>query len=356
MTKFTIEYNPYLTENMCIFKKNGKVLNENSIIGSKSNVRLQMILGKSRSELENWEGLPEQIAISCDDDEVEVYFKGRKMDFDDLKYTFDSYQGSVKFNLVFEETKNEMPTIVPAAVFRDPRYAVLYQLHKNLLHPTSSLDISNFYQFQWKRTDKLYELWGFLQFVKALLKKGWELEDGVSVIKEEGKYRLSSLESGTTIQMKRGDEEIHLLYDGLVPSTSAETNREKEPLYTNNAHRRPDLRLDYYQKNLYCGSLVVDFKYRDILFLWQDENRGEGLRRQFNAYRDMNTRFYRNMDEKTSLRDSRPVKEVWAVFPREVPGKADQDYSLKFIPLSPGQESNAALPELLENYLASLRG
>lgn len=255
----------------------------------------------------------------------------------------------------FEETKNEMPTIVPAAVFRDPRYAVLYQLHKNLLHPTSSLDISNFYQFQWKRTDKLYELWGFLQFVKALVQKGWELEDGVSVIKEEGKYRLSSLESGTTIQMKRNDEEIHLIYDGLVPSTSADTNRDKEPLYTNNAHRRPDLRLDYYQKDLYCGSLVVDFKYRDILFLWQDENRGEGLRRQFNAYRDMNTRFYRNMDEKTSLRDSRPVKEVWAIFPREVPGQSDQDYSLKFIPLSPGQESNKQLPELLENYLCSLR-
>lgn len=254
----------------------------------------------------------------------------------------------------YEETKNEMPSIVPVAVFRDPRYSVLYRLHKNMEHPSNSMDISNFYQFQWKRTDKLYELWGCLQFIKALVKKGWELEDGVTVIKEEGKYRLSSLESGTKIQMSRGEEEIHLTYDGLVPSASADTDREHEPLYTNNAHRRPDLRLDYYQKHCYCGSLVVDFKYRDILFLWQDENRGEGLRRQFNAYRDMNTRFYRNMDERTSLRDSRPVKEVWAVFPRAVPGKSDQDYSLKFIPLAPGQESNKELPELLENYLCSL--
>lgn len=254
----------------------------------------------------------------------------------------------------FEETKEEMPVIAPMTVFRDPRYAVLYRLHKHLEHPNDSLDISDFYQFQWKRTDKLYELWGFLQFIKALAKKGWELEDGVSVIKEEGKYRLSSLESGTKIRMKRGKEEIHLIYDGLVPSSSSETNREEEPLYTNNAHRRPDLRLDYYQENTYDGSLVVDFKYRDILFLWQDENRGEGLRRQFNAYRDMNTRFYRHMDERTSLRDSRPVKEVWAIFPREVPPQTDQDYSLKFIPLSPGQESNDKLPDLLENYLISL--
>lgn len=256
----------------------------------------------------------------------------------------------------FEETKNEMPVIAPMTVFRDPRYAVLYHLHKNLEHPADSLDVSGFYQFQWKRTDKLYELWGFLQFIKALAKKGWEVEDGVSVLKEDGKYRLASLEAGARIRMTRDEEEIHLIYDGLVPSSSAETDRYEEPLYTNNAHRRPDLRIDYYQGRMYGGSLVVDFKYRDILFLWQDENRGEGLRRQFNAYRDMNTRFYRHMDERTSLRDSRPVKEVWAIFPRAVPGQSDQDYSLKFIPLAPGQEANHDLPDLLENYLGSLRG
>ena len=67
---------------------------------------------------------------------------------------------------------------------------------------------------------------------------------------------------------------------------------------------------------------------------------------------DMNTKFYRDMDEAQSLRDSRPVKEVWAVFPREVPGSSDEDYSLRFIPLSPGSESR--LPQLLEDYLRSL--
>ena len=45
MTKFSIEYNPYLVE--CIFKENGRVLNEkNSKIGSKSDTRLQALLGK----------------------------------------------------------------------------------------------------------------------------------------------------------------------------------------------------------------------------------------------------------------------------------------------------------------------
>ena len=254
----------------------------------------------------------------------------------------------------YEETKGEMPETMPMAVFRDPRYSVLYRLYKNLENPFSSLDVSSFYQFQWKRTDKLYEMWGFLRFIKALMAKGWELEDGVEVLKEEGKYRLASLESGTEIRLKRENAEIRLVYDGIVPGNSADTSRDKAPLYTNNSHRQPDLRMDYYKEGLYYGSLVADLKYRDVLFLWQDENRSYSIRKQFNAYRDMNTRFYRDMTEAASLRDSRPVKEVWAVFPKEIPGRSDADYSLRFIPLAPGLPGNEELPDLLEKYIESI--
>lgn len=254
----------------------------------------------------------------------------------------------------FEEAGTATEGEVPMTVFMDPRYSVLYRLYKNLSDPAQSLDVSSFYQFQWKRTDKLYEMWSFLQFIKALTAKGWELEEGISVIREEGRYRLSSLESGTEIKLRREGEEVHLTYDGILPASSADTDRENHPLYTNNSHHQPDLRLDYYKGGLYYGSLVADFKYRDLLFLWQDETRSASLRRQFNAYRDMNTRFYRDLDETASLRDSRPVKEVWAVFPREIPGKSDEDYSLRFIPLAPGLTGNHRLAEELENYLTSL--
>lgn len=254
----------------------------------------------------------------------------------------------------FEEAGTATEGEVPMTVFMDPRYSVLYRLYKNLSDPAQSLDVSSFYQFQWKRTDKLYEMWSFLQFIKALTAKGWELEEGISVIREEGRYRLSSLESGTEIKLRREGEEVHLTYDGILPASSADTDRENHPLYTNNSHRQPDLRLDYYKGGLYYGSLVADFKYRDLLFLWQDETRSASLRRQFNAYRDMNTRFYRDLDETASLRDSRPVKEVWAVFPREIPGKSDADYNLRFIPLAPGLTGNHRLAEELENYLTSL--
>lgn len=154
--------------------------------------------------------------------------------------------------------------------------------------------------------------------------------------------------------MKRNGEEVHLIYDGIVPSSSQDTDRENHPVYTNNRHRQPDLRLDYYKGGLYYGSLVADFKYRDVLYLWQDPAKSESLRRQFNAYRDMNTKFYRDKDEITSLRDSRPVKEVWVLFPREVPPESDEDFSLRFLPLAPGLSGNKQLADRLEEYLNSL--
>lgn len=105
MTHFSIEYNPYTVS--CIFKKNNKVLSANGKIGAKSNERLQILLGTST----NWKGLPVEIASACDDDEVTIHFKGRKIDFDDLKYTIDLYKGPVKFKLTFQESKNDADII-----------------------------------------------------------------------------------------------------------------------------------------------------------------------------------------------------------------------------------------------------
>ena len=256
----------------------------------------------------------------------------------------------------FQETSSERTSVnTPLTVFMDPRYRLLRRLGHALQHPEKSLAGSSFYLFQWKRTDKLYELWCYLHFLKALAEKGWEMTDGPAIRKTDGQYRLESLESGTAITLKRGEDRVRLVYDALIPDTASETDRDENPLYTNNPRRRPDCRLDYYRKGLYCGSLVADFKYRNVYHIWNDERGSVDLRLQFNAYRDVNTKYYLDMDELTSRRDSRPVKEVWAVFPKEIQAVSDEDYNLRFISLAPGLESNRLLPELLEQYFQGLQ-
>lgn len=68
----------------------------------------------------------------------------------------------------------------------------------------------------------------------------------------------------------------------------------------------------------------------------------------------MNTKFYRGMEESNSIRNSRPVKEVWAVFPKEIPPRGDEDFSLRFISLAPGLKANGNLAEMVERYIVSL--
>lgn len=253
----------------------------------------------------------------------------------------------------YEET-DATAAMPPMTVFQDPRYAVLWRLSQALKRPEDSLAVSSFYRFQWKRTDKLYELWCFLQFIKALSQDGWDMEQGPAVIREGNRYRLDQLHPGTAIVFTKGNDRIRLLYDTLIPDTAADTDRTEAPLYTNNPRRRPDCRLDYYQNGAYCGSLIADFKYRDIARIWHDEESSADVRLQFNGYRDMNTKYYGHLDEAASLRDSRPVKEVWAVFPKDAPLSADEDYSLRFISLAPGLEGNGRLKTMIQDYISLL--
>ena len=255
----------------------------------------------------------------------------------------------------YQEAEAETCLLPDTTLARDPRYAVLYRLWKHLKNPEGSLSVSSFYRFQWKRTDKLYELWCVLTFIKALAQKGWQMEGGPAVREEAGTYLLDSLEPGAVISFSRNEERLHLIYDAEIPRSASETTRETAPLYTNNFHRRPDLRLDHYRAGVYDGSLICDFKYRDIEKIWKDETAGLRLRAQFNGYRDMNTKWYRDMSEEDSIRNIRPVKEVWAIFPKDAPPGTDQDYSLRFLSLAPGISGNKRLPEELETYFEGLR-
>ena len=87
----------------CNFKKNEKILNTNSKIGAKTNERLQVLLSPST----NWNGLAEEIVRACNDTEIEVFFRGRKIDYDDLEYCLNVYEGNAAFKIGFEETAND---------------------------------------------------------------------------------------------------------------------------------------------------------------------------------------------------------------------------------------------------------
>ena len=129
MTDFIIDYNPYLVT--CTFYKNGRKIGDKTKIGSKANQRLQILLSPST----NWEGLLSEIAKFCNDTQIRITLKGRKIDFEDLLYSVDKYSGEVKFECVLEEGKNE-------AAIMSELDAIIADIKKKKLPQFEELDSS----------------------------------------------------------------------------------------------------------------------------------------------------------------------------------------------------------------------
>ena len=101
MTNILIDYNPYLVK--CTFIKDGVTLGDDTRLGARSNQRLQILQSPSYE----WDGLLPEIAAECDDSEINITFKGRRIDYEDLVYDIEKWTGDTVFDHSLEECKDE---------------------------------------------------------------------------------------------------------------------------------------------------------------------------------------------------------------------------------------------------------
>lgn len=87
-------------------------------------------------------------------------------------------------------------------------------------------------------------------------------------------------------------------------------------LYTDAGDKRPDLGLDFYKEGEYINSIIIDFKYRPLRYIWDTRKRNDVMD-QLTAYRD---NFYSQHIYAISFpgiwRSFRAIQEVWAVYPQ----------------------------------------
>lgn len=242
----------------------------------------------------------------------------------------------------------DMPTTeaITMTVLMDSRYSVLYKLYNALNRHKVKYSLSEYYTLRWKRTDQLYELWGFIQVYKALLADGYRLVDGLNFISVSDDFLFEEIRAGKSLVLCKEENTIRLVYSGEIPTKSEDTDLEMNPLFTTGSNRLPDCRIDCY-KNIaetkqYCGSVVIDFKYRKFYNVWQSEKNSS--RHQIMSYRnDTATLFYRDLSASKSLRTIKPVFEVMILLPDY--DRMERDESVRFVSLVPGEDS------LLKNYL-----
>lgn len=265
-----------------------------------------------------------------------------------------------------EEVQSTNTIIIPHVLHLDERYRQLYKLYRMLKTEEFSISLDTNYDYYWKRTDLLYEIWGFLQLIDGLqhesvgfeVVKGWifDMDPNTKTI------HIPFLEGGTAIEFKKENIKLCLVYDEFIPFKKEATTLDK-PIFTNGSHNRPDVRMDIYYEEEYIGTIVIDLKYRPLRYIWDNSSlqavKQTDTMRQLISYREnMNSSFlYRNKIPNQWHR-FRTVHEVWAVYPKHEANaqvKSPMDnYQIRLMELTPleGKETfHQGISEAIEKVI-----
>lgn len=241
------------------------------------------------------------------------------------------------------------PHPMPLALSLDSRYRKVYQVYRELNNEEFSISLDPSYTYHWKRTDLLYEIWGYLQVILSLSSNevgfkplnGWIYDEHIN----GNKFTVPSLLSGTTVELKKDDVTIKVVYEGELLTNRRDTSLA-HPLYTSGVHTRPDCRLDIFDKAGFIGSVLIDFKYRPAKYIWDE--RLIRTRQQTQTMKQLDS--YSNQTRSSIFLKGkvpeglpiRPVSEVWAVYPdkhghqinREVDG-----FNIRMMDLTPSSNN-----------------
>lgn len=231
----------------------------------------------------------------------------------------------------------------------DMNYRNIFKFYKDLMIDNYEIKLNSEYTYYWKRTDQLYEIWGFIQFLKALTSEeiGYQIKSGWiynQTVLDERTFEVPFLKQGETIILFKDDTELHLVYDQKIDKDVSNL------LYTDVGNKRPDLRLDFFKEDEYINSIIIDFKYRPLKYIWVEKGRNDVMD-QLTAYRD---NFYSQQIYAKSFpgiwRAFRAIQEVWAVYPQHENNKnIVQPRNMRLVELTPDVDKVPFVTRLKES-------
>lgn len=125
------------------------------------------------------------------------------------------------------------------------------------------------YNYYWKRTELLYELWGYLKVIKAMQNIGFSTDSGW-FFDSDSKESQYELVDGTTVNMTLNRPELEILhakviYNKRIKGTSQNNVEKDDPIWCSSNHNKPDIRINIYDSEMTLVYVIVlDSKYRKL--------------------------------------------------------------------------------------------
>lgn len=250
----------------------------------------------------------------------------------------------------YQEIREVDSLPIPHVLIYDVRYNAFYKMYKELQKNTISIKWDEGYAYSWKLSSEMYEIWCFIKVCRFLIgselgfkeTRGWIFDE----IKDEH-ILIPELRPGTKVEFVKENLKIKAYYNLALGRNINNIDKEKEPLFSNSRHVKPDIRLDLYKDDTYWCSLIIEVKYRTIKNFWASDT---ACKEQIIAYKnDYKSKFCRGFsNEEFVVRKINPIDRVWVFNPTHDVEKIieKRNEGIKFIQLIPGDNHENIINEL----------
>ena len=204
------------------------------------------------------------------------------------------------------------------------------------------------FDYTWKRSSYLYEMWCFLKVCHFCFEK-LDLEYSDWNFDLKGEVFFPFLKEGTMVRFSNPVIRVDVVYDQCLPLEKEATDIN-HPLYIakqhgdHRNHNRPDIVLNVYDKerNVYLGSIILECKYRKLHSFWSEDST-RSSRGQLEAYYNnaRSSHLLAGLGESFNIR---PISKVLALSPDDrADGLEQEDFGIEiktFKPTEDGREEH----------------
>ncbi|MGK4143670.1 DUF2357 domain-containing protein [Weissella paramesenteroides] len=265
-----------------------KMILKNFIIfGNQSIVKLKKIksgLVKKRLDNEQYDTRRNISDVFFQKKRLETNLKSISIDIDRLNKLV-SYLHKVLNDEFLSMDVGSLNKDVPKVLVLNPKYNFIYKLYIDLNKKQDQVNLDHSYDYFWKRTDDLYEIWTFIKTIQALIEIGYQPQSGWIFSKNPFEDILPKLspEDFVIFKNKKGNT-IRLVFNSIIRRGGKSVM--ENPLLTDSNRNRPDIRMDLFDKNNdYAGSILLDAKYKRLAQVMKQHYGEKGLMEQFREYK-----------------------------------------------------------------------
>lgn len=263
----------------------------------------------------------------------------RKLEIEKLRkqlFSFYIYVNDFLGEKYFSSVSNRKSIFLPKTLVLSPKYNIVYKMYLKNIRTSNALHLDDSYNYFWRKTDLLYEIWTYIKTIDSLIEMGFVPESGWIFDYDSWVEPLPFLEDGTKVKMSRETTSVSVVFNEVLKGQSFR-NTLDNPLKTSSNRKKPDIRIDLFDEQKYAGSIILDAKYKKLINIIS-------LRYNTNSLNQL--RSYRN-DPFSSIIDIpdyllshiKPVASVFAIYPISEGKSSPKDFDeqqLFFSELRPG--------------------